>query len=556
MSSLQNAYTNASFAERCILNFFGVIFVASTLGLLFEVNSVLSTTVPTYGGTLKEGIVGAPRFINPLLASTDADRDMTQLVYAGLLSAKPEGYFKKELAESYTISEDGRIYTFTIQSSAVFHDGVPVTADDVVFTVLKAQDNILKSPKRPNWEGVQVEKIDTLTVQFTLKEPYAPFLENATIGILPKHIWNRTTSEQFAFSQFNLEPIGAGPYTVEKIRRNTAGVPETYELHASKNYVLGKPFISKIIFHFYPNEEKLLGAYKDSTIDAVSALKPSYATELEDTSAPILSHPLPRIFGVFFNQNEATLFTHREVRRALQESVDIEALIDTVLLGYATPTKGPLTPKEGSVEEYSKIDLVTAGEILTDNGWEKNKNGIYEKKGETLSFTLSTANTSELKETALFLKQAWDSFGADVTVELFDIGVLNQEIIRPRNFDALLFGQIIGRTPDPFAFWHSSQRNDPGLNIALYANIAVDTIVEKIRSEENPDTREKLYADFTVEVQKDQPAVFLYAPDFIYVVPKNLSGVELGLITTPAERFLNINTWYMQTENIWNIFTH
>ena len=552
-SAIGRAYARASFGEKSIAGIFALIFAGSALALLFQINASLTTTVPTHGGTLHEGIVGAPRFINPLLAASDADRDLTELVYAGLLTPTPDGGFTEELAETYTISEDGLTYTFVIRDDALFHDGESVTADDVLFTITKAQDSSLKSPKRPNWEGVLVEKIDEKTIQFTLNQPYALFLENATLGILPKHIWDTATSEQFAFSQFNLEPIGSGPYKVTDVDRNKAGIPQTYTLSSWDKYTLGRPYISRMVLHFYPNEEQLREAYAKGTIQAMSAIAPTYARELEGNTR-IETHPLPRVFGVFFNQSKAALFTHREVRRALQDSIPVQELIDTVLSGYGTPTSGPLPPSPSDEPITTTYTPESAHILLEENGWARSEDGIYEKAGQRLAFTLSTANTPELKESADFLEQQWREFGVDVTVELFDIGALNQDNIRPRNFDALLFGQIIGRTPDPFAFWHSSQRNDPGLNIALYANITVDDILEEIRVEQDSEVRQALYKEFAEEVQADQPAVFLYAPDFIYVLPEAIHGVELGTVTTPAERFLAIHQWYMRTDKIWNIF--
>ncbi|MFA6273443.1 MAG: hypothetical protein WC673_03075 [Candidatus Paceibacterota bacterium] len=136
----------------------------------------------------------------------------------------------------------------------------------------------------------------------------------------------------------------------------------------------------------------------------------------------------------------------------------------------------------------------------------------------------------------------------------FEPGELNQTVIRPRKYDALLFGEIIGRDPDLFAFWHSSQRNDPGLNVALYANIKADKFLEEARTIADQGARlEKLVA-FSEEIKKDIPAIFLYSPDFMYVLPEKIKGFAFGRLTIPSDRFANINQWYVETDKVWGFF--
>jgi peptide/nickel transport system substrate-binding protein len=139
-------------------------------------------------------------------------------------------------------------------------------------------------------------------------------------------------------------------------------------------------------------------------------------------------------------------------------------------------------------------------------------------------------------------------------VQIYPLSELNTSVIRPRDYDALLFGEVVGRSLDLFAFWHSSQRNDPGLNLAMYASSKVDTYLSEARATVDETKRNSLYAQFASALQKDSPAVFLYAPEFLYVVPKSLQGVELGALTTPSDRFLNVYQWYSETESVWSVF--
>ncbi|MCK5060150.1 MAG: hypothetical protein KAR00_03360 [Candidatus Pacebacteria bacterium] len=554
---LNKIFDAFSVTEKLIFTaLFAICFLAS-LSLAAQVNNAFLVEIPSHGGTLEEGIIGIPRFINPLLEISDTDRDLTALVYSGLLKASPDGKLINDLSEQYTISPDERVYTFKIRDNVYFHDGAPVTAKDVQFTIEKAQDPFLKSAKRANWDGVEVQILGEKEVSFILRQPYAPFLENATIGILPKHIWKNATVDQFAFSSFNTEPIGSGPYRVTSVRQNSSGLPVRYHLTASSRYALGEPYIENLIIEFYPNEEALVDAYQKGHIEAINGISPATAETLKEKGVSIAHSPLPRIFGVFFNQNQQTLFAEKAVRSALDTALSKEQIVNEVLFGYGTPITGPIPPTifpETSLYIESASSTEEAIEILEKAGWERNDNGIMEKKGKGLQFSVSTSNVPELKATANIIKKEWEKIGAVVEVKIFESGDLNQNVIRPRKYDALLFGEIVGRDLDLFPFWHSSQRNDPGLNIALYTNITTDKLLDSARVTLDPKERLQKYIDFEAEIEFDIPAIFIYAPEFIYVPSSRVKNINLGKITVPHERFLDIHNWYIETEKVWEFF--
>ncbi len=523
------------------------------------------TKVPARGGEMTEGIIGSPRFINPLLAIGDADKDLSTLIYSGLMRATPEGLVP-DLAESYTISDDGLTYTFIIKDKAVFQDGTTVTTNDIEFTITKALDPAIKSPKRGNWDGVIVEKVSDKEIKFVLKQPYGPFLENTTLGILPKHIWKDATADQFSFSEYNINPIGSGPYKVKSVKRNSAGVPTQYVLKSFSKYTLGEPYITTFSIHFYTNENTLKDALTKGDIESAYGFSAESIHEIELGGAKIEKAVLPRIFGVFLNQNQATVFANKEVRQALDVSVDREKIISQVLYGYGTTINGPIPPTVATTTKQTNTEeerMQIASDILTKALWTKNETtGIWEKVDKktkkvtaTLSFTLSTGDAPELKAAAEEIKTDWEKLGAKVSLQIFETGDLNQNIIRPRKYDALLFGEIVGRDLDLYPFWHSSQRNDPGLNIALYVNSTADKLLEDARATSDLSRRNTLYTSFAAEVEKDIPVVFTYAPSFLYIAKPTVQGFSLGFLTNPSERFGNIYKWYIETDNVWNIFT-
>lgn len=563
LDRIEDTLNSMSLAEK--VAWYGALFVFAftSIQILSKVNDMFLINVPTRGGTLIEGIVGTPRFVNPLLDISDADRDLSSLVYSGLMKALPDGKLIPDLAETYSVSDDGLSYIFTLKKDISWSDGQPVTTDDIEFTVLKAQDSGLKSPRRAMWEGITIEKQSPTEIRFLLRQPYALFLENTTMGILPKHIWKTVEIDEFPFSQFNVEPIGSGPFIVNSVKRNENGIPSRYELVPNENYALGAPFIEKLIIQFYQNEKTAIENYKKGNIESLSGISPIYAKDFESEYIPYISTPLTRIFGIFFNQNQNEVLLNKEVRMALDMALDKDAIINNVFYGFGAVASSPFptiqtntvgTSTASSTKQQETIDL------LEKAGWKINPDtGVREKtiKGVTqkIFLSLSTSNVPELVQTARMIEEAWKKIGVGVDVRIFETSDLNQNVIRPRKYDALLFGTVTGRNPDLYAFWHSSQRNDPGLNIALYTNTKTDSILENIRTEKDKEKRLILYESLSQEIKKDVPALFLYSPQFIYSIPNRIKNIKLETVTTPSDRFSNVYQWYIESDNVWTFFS-
>lgn len=562
-SSILSYIRQFSATEKAV---FGVLFLVAIITALWmaqTINSSFMVRIPAHGGELREGLIGLPRTINPVLAVTDVDKDISSLVYSGLMRSN-EGELITDMAKSYKISSDGLTYTFILKPDLRFHDGMPLTAEDVAFTVQKIQDPALKSPRKADWANVGVKVISSTEIEFSLKQAYSPFLGNTTVGIIPKHIWKDVSVEQFIFSQYNIEPTGSGPYKMSSISRDNGGIPQNYVLSAWRNFSGDKPKIDKIVFNFYADEDKALTALLNGSIDSLPSISSIDASTLVSNSGEkytVTSVPLPRIFGIFMNQNQAPIFADKSVRTALEMAVDRKALIDVALGGFGQPIDSPLPPgmfesSEDVNDEFSTSTIEKARAILEKNGWKLDTDGIYQKKEKTSSLTLSfdlyTADTQDLKQTAFMLKQAWSAVGAEVEIKVFEPSDLYQNVIRTRKYDALLFGEFIGKDRDLYAFWHSSQRNAPGLNIAMYANSKADKLLEDIRITNDESARLAKYKQFDELVRTDIPAIFLYAPDFIYAIPKSLKGFSLSSVTVPSDRWNSIGDWYVTTEKVWN----
>lgn len=538
------------------------LFLLAGLGTLTGVLHLwLRVTVikPASGGIYREGLLKEPRFINPVYASNDADRDIAELVFSGLIRYSASGDIEPNLAESIDIAEDGKTYTAHLRDGLTWQDGKPLTADDVVFTIKTIQNPEFKSPYRQNWQGVLVEKLDARTVRFILRQPYAPFIENMTIGIIPEHLWSKIPAQSAPLSDLNLKPIGAGPYKFETFTRLPDGSLTSYTVVSNRSFLRGRPHLNKLVFSFYPSETELAAAFRKGEIDGLSVIAAKDLPGLKKTDLQIYPLAIPRIVGIFFSETQQEALAERTVRLALAKAIDINAIISDTLSGGAVVIHSPIPP--GSAGFNPDIPAIEfnpeeAQTLLAKAGWKnKDADGVLtktelkkRKKVVTpLKIEIATSDFPELVEVANKIKDMWKNIGVNSEVKIFSSSNLESSVIRPRAYQALLFGELFGHDPDPYAFWHTSQIKDPGLNIALYSNRKADALLEAARRTTDETEREAKYKDFQKIVAEDLPAIFLFSPTSYYGVRNSVKGVHIKLIALPQERFAHIEEWYIKT---------
>ena len=609
--------------EKIAFFVFLFLFLGSLSFLLLNFYFKNTKIAPNQGGTHIEGVIGQPRFINPVFANSDVDRDLVQFIFSGLMKYDENLNIVPDLAKDYPeIEEEGKVYKFYLKENLFWQDETPLTTDDIIFTIKTIQNPDFKSPLQANWVGVEVEKINELEIKFKLKKPYAAFLENSTLKILPKHIWQDISSENFAFHSQNLEPIGSGPYKLKKIKQNGSGQIKYVILKKNPLYFGQKPNISEIKFLFFNNEEGLIEAAKKGKIKGLSLS--SSNSPAEGWQEYLLS--LPRYFAVFFNQEKSKVLAEKKVRLALNYGTNKREISQKIV-------NSPILPEIYGFEQPSEIyeyDIEKAKSILEEAGFkDENKDGFREKiikkepvfqfksllstgsKGKEveelqkclemevtgyfgektkeavekfqekyainitgtvgkstraklnevcfpepqevlpLKFSLITVDQPQIVQTAELLKRQWEALGVKVEIEKYSLFQLEQDFIKPRNYDSLLFGEVLGAVPDPFPFWHSSQIRDPGLNLALYENKKADELLEENRKSSDSATQAEKLGIFQNILIKDAPVVFLYNPDYIYLVSKEIKGVEKKKITDPSKRFAGVEEWYVKTKRIW-----
>ncbi|MBI3671203.1 hypothetical protein HY249_00205, partial [Candidatus Azambacteria bacterium] len=505
---------------------------------LWNIYLAKTEEIPAYGDRYSEALVGGPQFINPILiSSNDVDRDISELVYSGLMEYSPEGDIVPALAKSYKISNDGKEYTFYLRDDVSWHDGKKFTADDVVFTISSIINPDYSSPLRSSWQGIRIEKLDDHTIKFILNNTYAPFLEKATLGIIPKHIWEPTEPKNIILASANLNPIGTGPYKTKKMIKNKEGQITAFVLEANGSYYKKRPYIDEVEFDFYDDEEQAVNAYQKNDVLGVYSVSPKNKYLIFNNSTQIHNLNIPKYFAIFFNQNQSLILADDKVRQALAYATDKKAIDKEVFLGETKLIDSPILPSlsgyNDNVNKYP-YDIEKAKGILAQAGWaDKNGDGILEKsagKGKepvNLEITIATSDFADLAKTADMIKEEWAKAGIKVNVENYSIDDLKQTVIKPRKYDALIFGEVLSHYPDPFAFWHSSQKRDPGLNLALYSNKDVDKLLEDARQTIDEKQRNAKLQKFQEILADEIPAIFLYSPNYLYPVSKDVKGISV-----------------------------
>jgi len=543
--------------ERYFIIALLILTISSLMGWLIFHNLKDTIVAPNYGGSFSEGIVGSPIYINPVLSqANDSDRDVSELIFSGLLKYNSKGELVPDLAEKYNIGENGKVYEFFLRKDIKWHDGKQFTADDVIFTINTIQNPDFRSPLRINWVGIEIEKVDDYKIKFKLKNAYAPFLSNTTVGIIAKHIWEKISPDNFSFVPENLEPIGTGPYKFKKAEKDKDGFISRIELTAFGDYGSDKrPFIEKINLNFYPDEESAIKAYNRGQVDNLNLFSIQSKTLLRgQTRSNIYELNLPRYFAVFFNQTKSKPLSDKTVRMALNYATNKKEIIDKVLGGEGRQVDSPIP--DGVMYHADDLKIYDwaqehANNILEAAGWKDIDNdGIREKDGEKLEIELITTELKELQQVANLLSEQWAKIGAKINVKPMEIGVIQQEYIRPREYQALLFGEVLGLDPDPYSFWHSSQKKDPGLNLALYNNKKIDDLLSTARQILEPNLRTAKYKEFQQLVIDDAPVVFLYSSYNLYLATKKIKGITVENIVLPSKRFADIEKWYIKTQRV------
>ncbi|MFV9673943.1 MAG: peptide ABC transporter substrate-binding protein [Anaerolineales bacterium] len=524
-------------------------------------DQVTAPAQPVTGGVHSEALIGEIIRLNPILDfSNQPDRDIDRLIYHGLLHFDSRGIPVPDLAAAWSISADATLYTFTLREDAVWHDGEPVTSDDIVYTYSKLQDDNYPGPEDIHelWNQVNIIRLDDRRVQFQLPEPFAPFLDYLSVGLLPDHLLRGVSAGDLIDHPFNLDPIGTGPFRLDQFileENRLTGV----SLVAFDEFYGQQPFLERIELILFENEQDALKAYNNGEVKGIGYLGESILSEgLSLPSMNVHSARLPRLGLIFLNlQNpEKDFLSEKTVRRALAIAINRQWIIDQVFLGQAVQSIGPIMPGTWAFAEGIKalpFDPDEAAQILESEGWELPAGASpgtpeYQrvKDEEILSLELVHREDDTNTQIAELVKQYWEAIAIQVELVPVSSDSLLNDFLQPRDYQAALTELDLGSypDPDPYSLWHDSQ-TETGQNYSGFSDRNISIWLEQARTTPDRGRRSDLYTSFQYRFQDQVPSILMYYPIYNYGIDAQVQGVTVGPLFNPSDRFNTVFDWYL-----------
>jgi len=516
---------------------------------------VQSTPSPISGGVYTEALIGEFMRLNPFLDPyNEPDRAVDQLIFNSLVKFDSRGIPQSDLAESWGVSKDGTVYNFSLRTDVYWHDGEPFNSQDVLYTIglLQSQHNLIPEDLRNFWAEVEVVALSDIQLQFLLPEPFAPFLDYLSFGILPEHILGGLTLDDMVDHPFNLAPVGTGPFRFQRLiveNEKIAGVV----LEAFDAYFLERPYLDEFIFRYYPNSQEALTAYREGEVEGIGKVHSSILADV--LSAPGLSvytirEPLLTMTYLNLDNPEVGFLQNPDFRRALLAAINRDAIIEQVFNGQAIQANGPILP--GTWAHYNDLEkvpfnLVEAKRLFESTGVIYDEEiDLYRSESDLeISLTLLHPDTAEHTQIAEQIKSGWEQLGVSVTLESKPYENVLEDLTL-RNYETALVDINFTRSPDPdpYPFWGQAQIQS-GQNYAEWDNRSASEFLEQARMTSDIGERERLYRNFQVLFMRELPSLPLFYPVYTYAVTEDINGISLGPLFEPSDRFNNVHEWYI-----------
>ena len=529
-----------------------LLWIASVIGLIVAVGIQqigfqygYKTTASANGGTYAEATLGDIKTLNPLYATTSSEVSVSRLVFSSLLSYDTSGHIANDVAEKVQTSEDGLHYTVSLRRGVRWHDGAHLTAKDVLFTTNLIKSPATRSALQLQWQDVKVSVLDDYTVRFSLPSTYAAFPHALTFPILPEHILKDVEPQRLRENAFSLSPVGSGPFEMKLLQ--PLGNSKIANLSAFDDYFRGKPKLSRLEIHGFMSQDDIIEALQAKRVTATSDVDDtSWLEEAADYRAK--AYPVYNGTYAFFNTSQPTL-KEKNVRRALQMAVNINKVREkTQSTKY--PLNGPLVPSQLEGDDVPILppqNIVEAKRLLDEAGW-KQQGDYRMKDGQRLTLSLVSTNQTNFVESAKLLATAWREVGVDVKLEVVDpadpMQDFTQNILQMRSYDVLVYELAIGADPDVYAFWHSSQAGQRGLNLSLYSNPVSDDALTSARARTEPELRNIKYKTFVRQWIDDMPAIPLFQSSVKYISSRQATTLaDDQQLVSPYDRYANVIYW-------------
>ncbi len=539
-----------SLQKNIFLTFIIAFIILVVMGSL--IYRSLTKEIATTGGIIKEGIIGQPQYINPVLSFSNdinkPDRVLEYLIYPSLFRLDKTGNLSNELVDSYTVGDNGKEYLFKLKSDIKWDDNTPLTIDDIIFTLQTIQNPAYNSPISSALKGVSITRVDDSILKLNLNSSYSPFLSNLTFGILPKHIWQNLEPSAFLLSEANLKPIGAGKFKYKSIQKKKDGNIASITIEKNPNYFGEKPNIENFTLVFYSKEEEMIQDFKQNNLQAITQLK----APLSDSSRYQLNvMNIPQSFGIIFNIKDP-LLSNKEIRQSISNVINRQPIINDILQNQATLINGPLTPfNQYYVPTDIAFDIEKVKKTLDDANWKDiDGDGIREKDNKKAEFTILVANGNKVDEVTKTLQAQIREIGIQMNIELVSFADLSANQIRDRSYQALFLGLGLNIYPDPYIYWHSSQITSPGLNLSQYTNINTDGYLETARTNTDINVITSSLQQFQQQITSDVPAIFIYSPKYLYYTNPIIKNITVSIGNSSVDRYASISEWSVKTKRV------
>jgi peptide/nickel transport system substrate-binding protein len=517
----------------------GVLIALVGLQMLWFQRSYISQSAVS-GGTYAEAVRGPVDTLDPLFATTPAEVSASHLLFSSLYANDSTGHLHGDIATSMT-NENDKVFTIKLRHDAKWHDGQPLTANDVTYTVGLMKSPTVRSVMTASWQGINARQLDNYTVQFTLPAAYAAFPEALTFAILPQHILKAVDPPTLRESGFSSAPVGSGPFSIRLLQTvNQTTGRKIIHMDANSDYYAGRARLDRLQLHIYNDDEGMARALRTGEVSAASDISTDIARTIDTKQYDTIIRPVNSGVYALFNLTQPVL-KDQNVRRALQLGTDTVA-IRKQLFDHPRPLYLPFVngqvPGTESITA-PQINSVTAKQLLDNNGWTL-QNGVRQKGADKLQLRVVTRKNSGYESALQLLAGQWRKLGIDVDAQVVGASDFTQSVLQLRNYDVLLDELVIGGDPDVFAYWHSRGL----LNFSSYSNQTSDDALASGRTTSNPALRAVKYVAFARQWQSDIPAIGLYQSNFIYVRTKTLRSIDsTETIITPEEHYANVRYW-------------
>jgi peptide/nickel transport system substrate-binding protein len=514
-----------------------------------------STPSPITGGIYTEALTGEFMRLNPFLdIYNQPDHAVDQLIFSGLVRFDSKGLPQADLVESWGVSQDGTVFNFSLRTDVYWHDGEVFDSSDVMFTIglLQSDHGLIPEDLREFWSEVEVVALSDNQLQFLLPEPFAPFLDYLTFGILPEHLLSGLTLEEMIDHPFNLAPIGTGPFRFQRLLVENDQIVGVV-LEAFEEYFLGRPYLDEVVFRYYSTSEDTLAAYQTGEVEGIGDVENSILLDVlaePDLAIYTAREPLLTMVYLHLDNPEVSFLQNPDFRRAMLASLNRNLIIENVYQGQAVPANGPIVP--GTWAYYNDLEKITYDRVEAERLFKATgvtfdqDEGVYlTEDGLEVAITLLHPDTVQHTAIAQQIKSDWEALGILVELEAKPYDEILSDL-EARAYQTALVDINLTNSPDPdpYPFWAQAQMQS-GQNYAEWDNRSASEYLEQARMTVETGERERLYRNFQVLFMRELPSLPLFYPVYTYAVTDDINGINMGPVFDPGDRFNSVNSWYI-----------